>query len=582
MLRSSTYKNLRRRAYTLIAVLIVVTVLSLAAYRFADGMTSEYSVAVRTSEAAQARSFAVSGVHYAAAALADPNTFSGTLANNPYDNPSFFSNVTVSEEANRGGGRFSLISAGDTYQVGGGESRFTTRYGVIDEGAKLNINAMIALDNTGQALHDALMKLPNMTEDIADAIVDWVDSDDTARTAGAESSYYSGLNPPYLAKNGPLSSLDELLLVRGVTVSLLYGNDRNRNGRLDPGEEDGMDFSRGWSEYLTCYGRELDADSEGNPRLNLNNIEDVNTFVQDLTARVGQEMADYIIYAKMGGTVSQLSTTNTTTSTNTSSSSGNNSSGSSSSGGNSSSGSGSSSSTSRSGSTGTMTMTAATSRSGTTSSSSSGSSSSGTVLGTPDMLHAAVTQMLSQGKAPTKQVKTVFTYFNSQATLPQQPAVNGQTPPTIVVPSPLNDPTKRKELLPKLLDLTTTRTTYEIVPRVNVNTAPPEVLLALPGLTQADVDAIVAARSNLDPTDPATTTGSWIVTEANVNPTTFQSIEKYVTGRTMTYRAHSIGYFGKSGPIARVEAVIDTNQGHPRFLYFRDLTDLGRGFDLPR
>jgi hypothetical protein len=31
-----------------------------------------------------------------------------------------------------------------------------------------------------------------------------------------------------------------------------------------------------------------------------------------------------------------------------------------------------------------------------------------------------------------------------------------------------------------------------------------------------------------------------------------------------------------------VEAVIDTNLGKPRFLYFRDLSDLGRGFDPPR
>jgi hypothetical protein len=31
-----------------------------------------------------------------------------------------------------------------------------------------------------------------------------------------------------------------------------------------------------------------------------------------------------------------------------------------------------------------------------------------------------------------------------------------------------------------------------------------------------------------------------------------------------------------------VEAVIDANQGHPRIVYFRDLSDLGRGFELPR
>jgi hypothetical protein len=119
-------------------------------------------------------------------------------------------------------------------------------------------------------------------------------------------------------------------------------------------------------------------------------------------------------------------------------------------------------------------------------------------------------------------------------------------------------------------------------PRVNVNTAPPEVISALPGLTPEDVDMILAIRGSQDPLDPATTTGAWLVTEANLTPTKFRDLEKYVTGKTMTYRVQSVGYFGQGGPVARVEAVIDTNQGHPRIVYYRDLTDLGRGFELPR
>jgi len=56
------------------------------------------------------------------------------------------------------------------------------------------------------------------------------------------------------------------------------------------------------------------------------------------------------------------------------------------------------------------------------------------------------------------------------------------------------------------------------------------------------------------------------------------------TGRTMVYRVQAVGYFARGGPVARVEAVIDTNQGAPRILYFRDLTDLDtpRGFEPPR
>src|SRR5205823_3928066 len=103
----------------------------------------------------------------------------------------------------------------------GGSQNFL--YGVLAENNKINLNAIMQVDKTGQKLHDMLMTLPNMTEDIADAIVDWIDADDDPRANGAESDTYSGLG--YRCKNGPLDSLGELLYVRGVTPDLLYGTD---------------------------------------------------------------------------------------------------------------------------------------------------------------------------------------------------------------------------------------------------------------------------------------------------------------------------------------------------------------------
>ena len=77
---------------------------------------------------------------------------------------------------------------------------------------------------------DLLMALPGMTEETADAILDWLDEDEEPREYGAESDYYSSLSPPYAAKNGQLETVEELLLVRGVTPQLLFGADVNRNG----------------------------------------------------------------------------------------------------------------------------------------------------------------------------------------------------------------------------------------------------------------------------------------------------------------------------------------------------------------
>jgi hypothetical protein len=42
----------------------------------------------------------------------------------------------------------------------------------------------------------------------------------------------------------------------------------------------------------------------------------------------------------------------------------------------------------------------------------------------------------------------------------------------------------------------------------------------------------------------------------------------------------SVGYFEGGGPSARIEAVIDTNAGRPRIIYWRDLTELGKGYEL--
>src|SRR5262249_7088302 len=135
-----------------------------------------------------------------------------------------------------------------------------------------NLNALLQLDRgQGTLGQQVLLGLPNMTEDIANAILDWLDSDSTPRTSGAENDFYATQSPPYQCKNGPLDSLEELLLVKGVTPQLLFGNDLNRNGMIDPEEDDGSGQANlGWSAYLTVYSREANVDSQGNPRVWLN------------------------------------------------------------------------------------------------------------------------------------------------------------------------------------------------------------------------------------------------------------------------------------------------------------------------
>ncbi|MFZ5797926.1 MAG: type II secretion system minor pseudopilin GspK [Desulfobulbaceae bacterium] len=61
-------------------------------------------------------------------------------------------------------------------------------------------------------------------EALLDALRDWIDDDGNERDKGAESGYYEGLNPPYTTRNGPIAYPEELLLIRGMTPALFYGN----------------------------------------------------------------------------------------------------------------------------------------------------------------------------------------------------------------------------------------------------------------------------------------------------------------------------------------------------------------------
>lgn len=77
-------------------------------------------------------------------------------------------------------------------------------------GLALNVNAADA-----HQLRRVLSRYAPESDSIADAILDWLDPDDSPRPSGAERSWYSarGLATP---RNGPIASPAELALVRGV------------------------------------------------------------------------------------------------------------------------------------------------------------------------------------------------------------------------------------------------------------------------------------------------------------------------------------------------------------------------------
>ena len=516
--RQTDVRHAPRRGFVIVAVLMVVVVLSLAAYQYADLMGAEAKAADRIRKTTESRAFAQSGVHVAMAYVADPDAFSGKLNKNPFDNPGAFQAVTVRESEVPGNqGRFSLV-AFDTSDTTGLTSA-PVRFGMADEAAKLNPNALLALDSSGRVLHDALMKLPDMTDEIAWSIVDWIDPDDVENPGGSESQYYSALTPSYQAKNAQLETIEELLLVQGVTPALLFGNDRNRNGKLDPEEDDGYGgYNPGWAGYLTVYSREPNTAADGTARVNLNGT-DLTQLKTDLTGVLDEDTAYLILAYRLFG----------------------------------------------SGSSG------------------GGGKGGNTQPGTLGQLKGVVDEALKNNTMPRQNVSSVFALVTARITIQIPNPIPNGPPISVQVSSPLqNDVGLQREVLPKLLDLATTQSGSELPAKVNVNTAPREVLMTLPGLTEASVDSILVRRptyTNGQAPDATYDTISWLLTDAQVPVATMQSLERYVTARTQVYRVQAIGYFDQGGPVSRVEAVIDVNGGKPRIAYFRDLTDLGRSID---
>jgi hypothetical protein len=58
---------------------------------------------------------------------------------------------------------------------------------------------------------------------LVDAFHDWIDTDNLARANGAEADFYQELDSARHAKNAPVSSYEEILLIHGFTPEMLYG-----------------------------------------------------------------------------------------------------------------------------------------------------------------------------------------------------------------------------------------------------------------------------------------------------------------------------------------------------------------------
>jgi DNA uptake protein ComE-like DNA-binding protein len=103
---------------------------------------------------------------------------------------------------------------------------------------------------------------------------------------------------------------------------------------------------------------------------------------------------------------------------------------------------------------------------------------------------------------------------------------------------------------------------------INVNTAPVQVLMCIPGMTQANAQTLVNAR-----TQSPTTGTSWVA--STLSQSQAQAMAPYISGTSYQYSADIVAVSGDGRSFKRVRIVVDARQQPASIVYRKDLTNLG-------
>lgn len=237
----------KSRGIALVTVLLTITILVTAVLAMSRTTRTDLSEAANLGDRIKLFYMAKSGFYGAEAILA--------LDKNNYD--ALTEDWAKAEE----------LAAQASLLFGGG----SLTVAIEDESGKIPLHHFFrgnAVSEPVKAMLLRLLKRPEFgmsggrAEEFLAALQDWLDPDDEPTgTAGAESKYYRSLPIPYEAKNGPLDTLAELLMIRGMTKELFFGKDG----------------APGLSKFLTIYG-------EGKININTAPLEVVASFREGLAA----------------------------------------------------------------------------------------------------------------------------------------------------------------------------------------------------------------------------------------------------------------------------------------------------------
>ncbi len=317
----------RNEGVALILTLLFVVLLTVLVVEFAYEAQVEASYSMNSGNDYQARLAARSAV-YKGISILEMDRLQAQLSATM--NPTNNNNNT--NMTNQGSG-ITVDSRWSSWaQPGGFEplNDAVMRTTITDEYGKLNLNALVDNQNGRQIrehLRYALQEFFRIRgeaasaevdpESLVESIIDWIDDDDEQEPGGAESDFYLASENPYNAKNGPMDSLDELLLIKGMTPALFFGAKGidppqlpltefltvhgDWLGRINPNTVY-IDYESGISDVLEAYAfgwREAEPDMVQEIRYE-DMIQDM-VAVEDVsgTFQRAEELADYVTFGNI-------------------------------------------------------------------------------------------------------------------------------------------------------------------------------------------------------------------------------------------------------------------------------------------
>jgi hypothetical protein len=208
-MRTTSSSN-SRSGSALLIVLGVMAILSLLVAGFGRGLRADLRASGGFYEEARNNQLALSALEAAKLEIAKGAAMYADATGNVY--------FVASDESYE-----SEIEVLAQYRQGISLGRGMLSYRILTKPYALDINELSA---------DALNRLFEITcgmeegderSALVDSILDWMDADDMARAYGAEEEFYQALDRPRHCRNADFETIEELLLVNGITPELLFG-----------------------------------------------------------------------------------------------------------------------------------------------------------------------------------------------------------------------------------------------------------------------------------------------------------------------------------------------------------------------